>query len=66
MQRAVESYTHALEFDPDCYKPQKMCDNAAYVNPSIIKIVPVYYKTQETVKKLLILVSSFLFWLWLI
>ena len=26
--KAVDNYPHALEFVPECYKTQKMCDKA--------------------------------------
>ena len=26
--QAVDNYAHALEFVPECYKTQKMCDKA--------------------------------------
>ena len=26
--KAVDNYSHALEFVPECYKTQKMCDKA--------------------------------------
>ena len=38
--KAIDNYTHALEFVPKCYKTQKMCDKA--VNRFLDQ-----YKTQE-------------------
>ena len=32
--KAVDNYTHPLEFAPDCYKTDKMCEKA--VNTSFI------------------------------
>ena len=40
-------YPYALEFVPECYKTQKMCDKALDIYPSTIKLVPVCYKAQE-------------------
>ena len=44
---AVNNYPHALEFVPECYKTQKMCDKAVDTHPLAIKYVPECYKTQE-------------------
>ena len=33
---AVENYPHALEFVPECYKAQNMCDKAVNTYPTTI------------------------------
>ena len=49
--KAVDSYPHALEFVPECYKTQKMCDKAADTYPSMIKYDLNQCKTQEMCDK---------------
>ena len=49
--KAVENYSHALEFAPECYKTQKICDKAVYTHPSTIKFVPECYETHEMCDK---------------
>ena len=45
--KAVENYSHALEFVPECDKTKKMCDKAVDPYPSTIQFVLECYKTQE-------------------
>ena len=33
-------YPHAIEFVPECFMTQKMCENAVDTYPSTIKFVP--------------------------
>ena len=40
-------YVHALEFVPNCYKTQKMCNKAVNTYPSAMQFVPEYCYTQE-------------------
>ena len=42
-----ESYVHALEYDPNSYKTQKMCNKAVNTYPSPIQFVSECYKNQE-------------------
>ena len=42
---AVENYAHALEFVPNCYKTQKICDKAANTSPSAIQFAPACFNT---------------------
>ena len=42
---AVENYAHALEFVPNCYKTQKICNKAANTSPSAIQIAPACFNT---------------------
>ena len=43
--KAAGNYPHALEFVPECYKAQNLCDKAVDTHPSTIKYVPECYKT---------------------
>ena len=45
--KAVDNYTHALEFVSYQYKTQVMCIKAVDNYPSTIKYVPDQYNTQE-------------------
>ena len=36
-----------LEFVPDCFKTQEMCNEAVCINP-LLAFVPDYFKTEET------------------
>ena len=49
---AVDNYGCALEFIPDCYKSQKIC-NKAFSPTSLfaIQVAPKCYKTQEMCDK---------------
>ena len=38
--KAVDNYSHALKFVPDCYMTQKMSDKAVNIYPSTIECVP--------------------------
>ena len=44
--KAIGNCPHALEFVPECYKTQKMCDKAVDAYPSTIKFVPGCLITQ--------------------
>ena len=46
--KAVDNYSHALEFIPECYKTQKTCDEVVNTKSSTTQFVPKCYKTQET------------------
>ena len=60
--KAVENYPYALEFVPECYKTQKLCDKAVSTYPSTIKFVPECFMTQKKcVIKQLIVAFLFLF-----
>ena len=45
--KAVDHYPHALEFVPECYKIQKMCNKDVDIQPPTIQFVPECYKTQK-------------------
>ena len=47
----MENYPHVIEFVPECYKTQNMCDKAVNTYPSTIEFVPECYKTQKTCDK---------------
>ena len=49
--KAVDNYSHALEFVPEHYKTQKTCDNAANTYLFTIKFVPECFMTQESMGK---------------
>ena len=49
--KTVDNYPFVLEFVPECYKTQIMCDKAVDSYPSTIKFVPEYHKTQERCNK---------------
>ena len=40
VDKAVDNYTHVLEFVPDCYMTQKMCDKAVETHPFTIEDIP--------------------------
>ena len=44
--KAVDDYSHTLEFVPECYKTQKMCDKPVNTYPSTIKLVSECFVTQ--------------------
>ena len=52
--KQVDNYPHALEFDPKCYKTQKICDKAVNTYPFTIKFVPECVMTQEICDKAVI------------
>ena len=58
--KAVENYTCALEFVPECYKAQNMCDKAVNTYPFTIKFVPEGFMTQKICDKHLIEAFMFL------
>ena len=43
---SVNKYPHALEFIPECYKTERMCNKAVNTHPSAIKYIPKCYKAQ--------------------
>ena len=45
--KAVDNYSHALEFVPECYKIQKMYDKAVSTYPSTITFVPECIMAQD-------------------
>ena len=45
--KAINNYPHTLEFVPECYKTQKVCDKAVDTHPTAIKYVPKCYNTRE-------------------
>ena len=45
------NYPHALEFVPECYKTQNMCDKDVNTYPSTIKYVPECLLTEEMCDK---------------
>ena len=47
--KAIENFPHALEFVPECYKTQKMCDKAVDTYRSTIKFVSECYKDSRNV-----------------
>ena len=47
-----KNYPHVLEFVPECYKTQKMCDKVVDTNLSTIKYVRDQYKKQEMYNKI--------------
>ena len=40
--KAVDNYPHALEFVPECYTTQKICDKAFNTYPSVLKDLFLY------------------------
>ena len=38
--KAIDNYTHALEFVPHCHMTQKVSDKAVDTHPSTIEYVP--------------------------
>ena len=44
--KAVDNFLHALEFVPERYKTQKMCDKAVSSFPSTTEFVPECFMTQ--------------------
>ena len=49
--KAVDNYTHALEFVRECFKTQNKCDKAFNTSLFAIEFVPEYCKTQEICDK---------------
>ena len=49
--KAIDNYPHALEFVPECYKTQQVCDKALNTYPFTIKFVPECFMTQEMCDK---------------
>ena len=49
--KAVDNYSHALTFIPNCYINQKICDKALDAHQSTLQFVPECYKTQEMCAK---------------
>ena len=54
-KKVLDNYSHALQFVPDCYKTQNMCNRAVYIYPSAIQCIPKCCKIEKRVIKLLIL-----------
>ena len=46
-KKAVDNYSHALEFVSECYKNQKRCNKAVDTCPTTIKYILECYKIQE-------------------
>ena len=46
-----DNYPHALEFKPEYYMTQNMCEKAVDTHPYTIKFTPECYKTQEMCDK---------------
>ena len=44
--KSVESYPHALEFVPECYKNKKKGDKAVDAYPSTTEYIPDRFNTQ--------------------
>ena len=51
MIKVVDNYVHALEFNPNCCKTEKMCNKAVNTNPFTIRFVLDQNKTQEMSNK---------------
>ena len=51
--KEVDSYPHALEFVPECYKTQKTSEKYVSTYPSTIKFVPECIMTQEKSDKVI-------------
>ena len=49
--KVVDNYSWTLEFVPDWYRTQKMCDKNVNTHPSTIEYVPDQFKTQEMCDK---------------
>ena len=49
--KAVENYSHSLEFVSECYKTQKMCDKTANTYPSTITCFTECFMTKEMCDK---------------
>ena len=49
--KVVNTYPHALEFVPECYKAQQMCDTNIDSYVSTIKFVPKSFMTQKMCDK---------------
>ena len=45
--KAVENYSHALEYVPQCFMTENVCDKAVDLYPSTIKFVPECFMIQE-------------------
>ena len=52
---AVDNYGCALEFIPNCYKSQKICNKAVNTSLFAIQVAPKCYKTQEICDKAVVL-----------
>ena len=50
-KKAVDNYSHVLEFVPECYKAQKICDKAVDTYSFRIKFVPECFSTKEMCHK---------------
>ena len=49
--RVVDNYLHALEFVPECYKTEKMCDKAVDAYLSTTDFAPECFMTQKICAK---------------
>ena len=49
--KVVDNYCWTLEFVPDWYMTQKMCDKDVNIHPSTIEYVPDQFKDQEMCDK---------------
>ena len=49
--KVVDNYSWILEFVPDWYRTQKMCDKDVNTHPSTIEYVPDQFKAQEMCDK---------------
>ena len=50
-EKAVNIYDSTIQFVPDCYKTQKMCDKVICEDPFMLVKDPDRYKTQGTCDK---------------
>ena len=51
MKRAVDAYPSVLEFVPDHFKTQEICEEAVDAYPQISKFAPDYLKTKKMFDK---------------
>ena len=49
--KEVDNYPHTLEFVPESYKTQKICDKVVNTYPSTMKFVPECFMTQKMCDK---------------
>ena len=45
--KAVDTYAHALQFVPNCFKTQNICNKAVDTHASAMQLVPDWCKTQR-------------------
>ena len=62
--KVVGKYEHILEFFPDCFKIQELCNKAAIIYPSTIQAFSKGYKLKKNALKLFLF--SFFYFLNLI